>query len=97
MNRASSRKWKTTYWSGMASETIRQLEKMGAMLDDYEDAISATAAGKIYDWLDGVNIFEQGDIQLARKSRKEQAEQLLSWFEERISDKRAGISSYVSE
>ena len=76
----------------MANETIRQLELMGSMLDDYGEVISATAAGKIYDWLDGVNIFEGNDKNLARKSRKEQAEQLLSWFEDRIADKKAGIT-----
>jgi hypothetical protein len=79
-------------WSGMANETIRQLELMGAMLDDYEDALTPIAAGRIYDWLDGVNIFQGNDSDLSRKSRKEQAEQLLNWFEERIADKKAGIT-----
>ena len=75
----------------MTSETIRQLLKMEQMLDEYQDAITAAAAGKIYDWLDGVNIFER-DSGLNLKSRKEQAEALLAWFEDRINDKRAGIT-----
>ena len=74
----------------MTSETIRQLLKMEQMLDEYQDAITAAAAGKIYDWLDGVNIFDK-DSGLGQKSRKEQAESLLPWFEERINDMRAGI------
>jgi hypothetical protein len=75
----------------MANETIRQLQKMESMLDEFQDTITATAAGKIYDWLDGINIFER-DSGLRLKTRKEQAESLLAWFEDRINDKRAGIT-----
>jgi hypothetical protein len=76
----------------MANETIRQLLKMEAMLAEYEKGITQQAAAKIYDWLDGVNIFAvSGNNELARKGRKEQADELLSWFEDRINDMKAGI------
>lgn len=74
----------------MTSETIRQLQKMESMIVEYQYAITAAAAGKIYDWLDGVNIFS-ADTALSRKTRQEQAESLLAWFEDRINDMKAGI------
>lgn len=74
----------------MASETIRQLQKMEKLLDEYEP-ITEIAAGKIYDWLDGVNVFDR-ESGLYLKSRKEQADALLAWFEGRIADMKAGMT-----
>lgn len=90
MSREFSRKWNETHWRRMASETIRQLQKMEKLLDEYEP-ITDVAASKIYDWLDGVNIFDKY-TGLYLKNRKEQADALLKWFEGRIADMKAGIT-----